>query len=127
MPNPPLCWRGSNRMNPYIKFRDEIVSLDPERYPPAYIDHMVASGEWRCWGTTHAVILAEIKTYPSGSKELHGVAAAGELRAIIGLIALAEEWARGMGCTRSVIESRPAWVKALPDYELHQVSVRKEL
>lgn len=114
-------------MTPYLAFRDEIVALDPERYPAEFIDRQVLEGAWRCWGCHEAAILAEIKTYPSGFKELHGIAAAGELRAIVGLIRLAEEWARGQGCARAVIESRPGWAKALPEYEPHQYSVRKEL
>lgn len=111
----------------YLTFRRDFAALDPDRYPVVYFDHQVATGAWRCWGNDRAAILAEIKTYPSGVKEVHGVAAAGDLQEIINLIPRAEEWGREQGCVRAVIESRPGWMRAMPDYELHQVSVRKDL
>lgn len=111
----------------YALFRHEFVALDPERYPAEWIDGQVARGEWLCWGTEKAAILAELRRYPSGVREVHGIAAAGNLKAIIQLIALAEDFGRRNGCLRAVIESRPGWAKVLPDYETHQVSVRKEL
>lgn len=112
---------------PYVRFRDEIVALDPDRYPPEWIDAQVWGGVWRCWGNEDAVILASIETYPSGVREVHGIAAAGNLNAIFKLIPMAEEWGREAGCVRAVIESREGWMRALPGYELHQVAVRKEL
>lgn len=112
---------------PYEQFRAKFGELDPERYPLSVIDDRVYSGEWRCWGTDNAAILAEIRTYPSGISEVHGVAAVGELGDIVDLIPFAEQWGRDNGCVRAVIESRPAWGRVLPGYELHQVSVRKDL
>jgi hypothetical protein len=114
-------------MTPYERFRDTFGSLDPERYPLSVIDENVTAGAWRCWGNDDAAILAEIKTYPTGISEVHGVAAVGDLHEIVGLIPLAEAWGREQGCVRAVIESRPGWERVLPDYELHQVSVRKDL
>jgi hypothetical protein len=114
-------------VSPYLRFRDELIALDPEHYPAWYIDQQVTLGLWRCWGSDKAAILAEIRNYPSGALELHGLAAVGDLAEIVRLIPLAEEWGKQAGCTRAVIESRPAWARVLPDYELHQVSVRKEL
>lgn len=111
----------------YLRFRSDFISLDPDRYPATFIDGMVQSGLWRCWGTDGAAILAEIRTYPSGVKEVHGIAAAGDLHEIISLIPFAENWGRDNGCDRAVIESRAGWERALPDYQLHQVSLRKEL
>lgn len=110
----------------YIRFRDIFVALDPDRYPAEWWDHQILSGAFRCWGNDRAAIVAEIKTYPSGLREVHGVAAAGELASIAELIPLAEAWGREAACVRAVIESRPGWAK-LPDYEVHQVAVRKEL
>lgn len=111
----------------FLPFRRAFVDLDPERYPAWYFDEQVLSGAWRCWSDSRAAILAEIREYPSGAKEVHGVAAAGDLEAIVGLIPFAEQWGREEGCSRAVIESRPGWERVLPDYELHQVSVRKDL
>ncbi len=111
----------------YLPFRAAFAALDPERYPGSHIDTKVIGGAYRCWGNENAAILAEIRTYPSGIREVHGLAAAGDLAEILRLIPLAEEWGRAEGCQRAVIESRPGWERILPDYELHQVSVRKDL
>lgn len=111
----------------YEIFRDDIVTLDPDRYPPSYVDKQVLVGAWRCWGSDRACILAEIRVYPSGVRELHGVAAAGDLHEIAKLIPMAERWGQSLGCVRAVIESRPGWDRVLPGYEVHQVAVRKEL
>jgi hypothetical protein len=111
----------------YLPFRDELTALDPDRYPAIYIDAQVWSGAWQCWGDGKAAILAEIKTYPSGIREVHGIAAAGDLQSIKALIPLAEAWGKENGCARAVIDSRPGWERALPDYEIHQVSIRKDI
>lgn len=115
-------------MDAYRRFRDAFAALAPDLYPARYIDEQVSRGFWRCWGNDRAAILAEIKVYPSGLKEVHGVAAAGCLGAIVELIPLAEQWGREAGCVRAVIESRPGWERALPEgWEVHQVAMRKEL
>lgn len=111
----------------YRPFREHFAKLDPERYPADWIDQQVEEGAYRCWGNARACILAEAREYPSGARELHGVAAAGDLDAIVALIPHAEAWGKSIGCTRAVIESRPGWDRVLPDYEVHQVAVRKEL
>lgn len=115
-------------LSAYLHHREAFGALDPLRYPVEAIDARVKAQTWRCWGNESAAILAEVKTYPSGVREVHGVAAAGDLQAIIELIPLAEEWGREHGCVRAVIESRPGWERALPEeWELHQVAMRKEL
>lgn len=111
----------------YLPFRDEFTALSPDKFPPEYIDGQVATGAWRCWGDEAAAILVELKEYPSGLKEVHGLAAAGELARIVDLIEVAESWGRQMGCAEASIESRPAWVKILPEYEVDQVRIVKGL
>lgn len=111
----------------FLPFRREFIELDPDRWPAWYFDEQVLAGTWRCWGTDKAAILAELREYPTGAREVHGVAAVGDLPEIIALIPKAEEWGREEGCVRAVIESRPGWERVLPDYELHQASVRKDL
>lgn len=112
---------------PYGRFRDEFVALDPERYPASYIDRMVWSGAWRVWGSDRAAIIAEIRRYPSGAKEVHGIAAAGDLREIVGLVPLAEAWGAQEGCRWASIESREGWERLLPGYEAAQIRIVKEL
>ena len=111
----------------YTPFRSEFTALCPEKYPPEYLDAMVASGQWVCWSDGKAAILAEVKVYPSGLREVHGLGAVGDLEAIQGLIPLAEAWGRANGCAIASIESRPAWAKLLTDYEVEQVRIVKGL
>lgn len=111
----------------YEPFRDQFTSLAPDKYPPEYIDGCVMIGSWRCWGTDQAAILTEVREYPSGLKELHGLAAAGDVSAILELIEVAEAWGRQRGCAIAAIESRPAWQKLLPGYEPEQVRIVKGL
>lgn len=108
-------------------FRAEFVAIDPERYTAAYIDEKVLSGAWRLWSDGRAAILAEIRSFPTGVKEVHGIAAAGDLQAIVGLIPLAEQWGRENGCKWAIIESREGWLRMLPGYFAHTVAARKEL
>ncbi len=116
-----------NGLEAYLPFRDEFTALAPDRYPAEYIDRQVAARNWQCWSDGKAAILANVKQYPSGLRELHGLAAAGELESIQSLIPLAEEYGRHVGCSIASIESREAWVKILPDYEVEQVRIVKGL
>ena len=113
----------------YAPFREEFTALCPEKYPPEYIDAMVSGGAWRCWGNERAAILAEIRTYPSGLREVHGLAAAGDVEAIVELIPLAEDWGRANGCALASIESAPAWTRIMKKhgYVTEQVRIAKGL
>jgi hypothetical protein len=111
----------------YHQWREHFVTMAPDKYPPEWIDKQVWTGAYRAWGNDKACILAEMKTYPSGLREVHGLAAAGDLETIISLIPLAEAWGRDAGCAIASIESRPGWAKALKDYRVDQVRLVKEL
>lgn len=110
-------WRG--------RFLD---AVDQGLYPAEWLDRRVASGRARFWGNEAGAILAEIFTFPSGAKEVRGLVAAGDLRAIIALIPLAEQWGRDRGCVRASISSHPAWARLLPDYlNEQQLTISKVL
>lgn len=114
-------------MDAYCAHRAEFVALCPEKYPAEYIDAQILSRNWLCWGDERAAILAEVKTYPSGLREIHGLAAAGDLTEIQNLIPLAEQYGEHIGCKIASIESREGWARLLPDYEVEQVRIVKEL
>lgn len=116
-------------MMDYLDFRAGFASIiDPRFYTIEWLDQQVWAGFARCWACDDAAIIAEVKTYPTGATEVHGIAATGNLESIVNtLIPLAEEWGRSMGCITASISSRPGWVKALPDYHLYQTTIRKEL
>ena len=103
--------------------------MDPALYPIEYLDELILTGAARLWVGEHAAIVAEIRDYPGGARVVHGLVAAGRMEEIVGLIPLAEAWGREAGCTMAIVESRAGWMKALrpSGYEMHQVSLRKEL
>ncbi len=115
----------------YVDWRDAFAEVIDERYYTLdWLDMRLLNGEVMFWGSENAAIIAELREYPTGSRDVHGLIAAGDLHEIIEeLIPKAEAWGRENGCIAALIESRPAWAKALAPYgyETHQVTVRKEL
>lgn len=115
----------------YMKFRDGFASILDERfYYIEWLDKQVISGAYKLLATEDAAILVELKSYPTGAMELHGVAATGNMHSIVSeLIPRAEQYGREVGCMIASIESRPGWVRALKGdgYEVHQTCIRKEL
>jgi hypothetical protein len=117
-------------MEAYLRHRDEIARIiDPALYTMEWLDGQIWSGAFRVMGNDTAVIVVELKQYPTGAREVHGVVAVGELSAILSLIEQAEEWGRSMGCIYGSIASREGWarVMAAHGYEVTQVTIRKVL
>ncbi len=113
----------------YAEWRDAFSEVIDERYYTLdWLDLRLLNGEVRFWGSANAAIIAELRDYPTGAKDVHGLIAAGDLREIVSeLIPQAEAWGREQGCIGAIIESRPGWGKMLPDYEPHQFTIYKEL
>ena len=115
-------------MDPYLRHRSALASvLDPLLYNVEWLDCQVWSGRLKQWGNDDAIILVEVKRYPTGAREIHGMIAAGDLGAIKALIVEAEDWARTQGIQFASISSREGWGRVLPDYSPHQVTIRKAL
>lgn len=112
----------------YQKHRNEIAGMLDERlYTIEWVDAQIWSGAFRIFASENAIIAVELKQYPTGAIELHGMFAAGDLDEIVPLIGRAEEWGRTMGCTYATISSRPGWARVMRDYEVVQVTIRKVL
>lgn len=115
----------------YWRFRDKFAKvLDPRYYPLEWLDVQIATGKMVLFTTSNSAILASIRTYPSGLKELHGELAAGNLETVVSqLIPQAEAYGRLHGCEIAVIQSREGWAKVMKasGYSLHQTSLRKAL
>lgn len=121
---PPPFWDA------YKRHRDDISAmLDRRCHTIEWVDTQLLSGDMRAFANDEAVILVCIKLYPAGAMELHGMAAAGGLDAIVALIDEAEEWARGMGVDFTCISSRPAWSRILKakGYDVKRVELVKDL
>lgn len=112
-------------------FRDEFAAaLDPRFYTIDYLDEALAGGLVRLMVGNRSAIVVEIKQYPTGTKAVCGVIAAGDADEIAtSLIPQAEEWGASIGCTFGMIDSRPGWARVMKKhgYETHQVSIVKEL
>ena len=115
----------------YCGFRDAFAGVMDERYYTLdWLDQQILLGKVQFFCTDDAAIIAEIKDYPTGAKDVHGLIAAGDLADIIEvLIPQAEAWGKERGCIAGLIESRPGWAKTLKGfgYEPHQLTIRKEL
>lgn len=94
-----------------------------------WLDGRILSGVAQFWRTDAAAIVAELRQFPGGAVDLHGLIAAGDKDDIVNkLIPQAEAWGKDNGCLAAVVESRPGWARALKGsgYEISQVAVRKE-
>lgn len=77
---------------------------------------LLSSGRWQCWGAfedrdNRAVLVTEIIVYPSGSKGLNGIIAAGEDRGGWQDMAIdtLERFARAEGCILFEMWARMGW------------------
>lgn len=115
----------------YLAFRPAFQTVVDERYwPMEWLDKRILDGVARFIRSENAAVVAELRQYPGGAVDVHGLIAAGDKDEIINeLIPQAEAWGRESGCVAGVVESRPGWAKALKPhgYEVSQVTVRKEL
>lgn len=115
----------------YQTFRDRFREAMDERYwPIEWLDARLLEGRAQFMCSNKAAIVVELRAYPGGAVDVHGLIAAGDKQEIIDiLIPQAEEWGRNHGCTAGVIESRPGWQRAMAShgYEVSQVTIRKEL
>lgn len=121
---PPPAWAE------YRERRADIASLlDNRCFTIDWLDVQVFNGDAMAFGNPDAVIVVEVRRYPAGATELHGLVAAGSLEAILPLIDEAESWGRAHGVTFASIASRPAWGKVLKDsgYSVYQTVLRKDL
>lgn len=116
--------------NAYARHRDEIAGMLDERfYPLSWVDQQVASGAIRTMVNDGGFIGFEVKEYPSGAREAHGMFAVGDLDAILELIDQVEAYARSQGFIALTIASREGWAKVLKPrgFEPHQLTIMKEL
>jgi hypothetical protein len=106
------------------------ATMDLRLYRPEWLDAQLMSGRAQFWCSPGAAAITEIRSYPTGVCDVHGLIAAGdldELRDII--IPQVERWGRAVGALGIVIESRAGWARALRPvgFEPHQLAIRKEL
>lgn len=115
----------------YLAWRDRIAeALDPGFYPIDWLDEQILHERALVISTNDACVVIEIRTYPGGAREVHGLVAAGDPATIVEtLIPAAEAFGRENGCAWGCVESRAAWVRLLKPhgYRVHQTTLRKDL
>lgn len=119
-----IDWAAYRRWRPAFA-----AAMDARLYTPEWLDARLASGEAWLWHDDAAAIMAELRHYPTGARDLHGLIAAGDAARIRDvLIPRAEAWARARGCVGAIIESRPGWARIMAGsgYAPHQLTLRKQ-
>lgn len=114
----------------YLDRRDEIAGiLDPRCYTIDWLDTEVGSGRIQIRSNQGAVIGFEVKVYPAGARELHGMFAVGDVGDCLALWDDAEAQATADGFEFAVIASREGWARVMRSrgYVVHQTEIRKEL
>ncbi len=115
----------------YIAWRSILGGvLDTRYYTLKWLDSRVMDGSALVWATPNAIILAEIKCYPTGALDIHGLIAAGDVADIVEkLIPKAIAFGQDNGCLAAIVESRNGWERALAKsgFSRYQVSVRKPI
>lgn len=120
-----MDWEGYQQFRPAFR-----SALDQRYYPIEWLDGRLAARRARFMRSDNAAIVVELRLFPGGAMDVHGLIAAGDQSEIVGiLIPQAEEWGREQGCVAGAVESRPGWARALKasGYEVHQVTIKKEL
>ena len=76
-----------------------------------------------------AIIGIEVRRYPGGLQELHGMFAAGDMTGVLELIDETVAAARLAGCDTAAISSFPAWGRILKSrgFVPDQLTITKEL
>jgi hypothetical protein len=116
--------------SPLGRFRDEIAGiLDPRKWPLDWVEQQIGEGRITLHENKTAIIGIEVREYPGGLMELHGLFAAGDLAGIKELIGDAVEAGRLAGCHTAAISSREGWARTLRDmgFKMDQVTISKDL
>ena len=115
----------------YLKWRPAFIrAIDARLYAPEWLDGRILAGNAQFWRSEHAAAVTEIRNYPTGAYDVHGLVAAGDVGAIRDrIIPQVEAWARTIGALGILVESRPGWARALrpAGFASHQLAVRKDL
>ncbi len=113
-----------------VRFRDEIAALlDARKWPMDWVDAQIEAGRIAVHENDTALIGVEVREYPGGLRELHGMFAAGEMAGILQLIDESVAAARLNGLDAATIASRPGWARALKGrgFNVDQVTITKDL
>jgi hypothetical protein len=114
----------------YLRWRPAFAAaMDARLHTPEWLDARILAGSAQFWRSDDAAAVTEIRPYPTGAYDVHGLVAAGDVVAVREqIIPMVEHWGRAIGALGIVIESRPGWARALrpAGFAPHQLAVRKD-
>src|SRR5438874_2353490 len=98
----------------YLRWRPAFAgTMDRRLYTPEWLDAQLATGRAHLWCSPNAAAITEIRTYPTGARDVHGLVAAGDVAEVRDMIVpQVERWGCAIGALGIVIESRPGWARA---------------
>lgn len=111
--------------NAYLRHRAEIAQILDERfYPLWWVEGRISAGEIDLLHNDTAIIGIEVRNYPGGARELHGLFAAGDKAGVKELVKQALALAEAAGLTCAAIESRGGWEREFRDFGFVKDRVR---
>lgn len=114
----------------YLSWRPAFAAaMDRRLHTLEWLDARILAGSALFWCCEGAAAVTEIRTYPTGAHEVHGLVAAGDVIEVRDrIVPQVEAWGRAIGALGLVIESRPGWARLLRSagFEPHQLAVRKQ-
>jgi len=121
--------QGRTDWGSYLLWRPAFTAaLDIRLHTPEWLDARILAGSAQFWRSEGAAAVTEIRSYPTGAYEVHGLIAAGDAGEVRDrIIPQVEAWGRMIGALGLVVESRPGWARLLrgSGFEPHQLAVRK--
>jgi hypothetical protein len=120
-----IDWIGYSRWRPAFA-----AAMDVRLHTPEWLDARLLARSAQFWRSEHAAAVTEIRNYPTGAYDIHGLVAAGDVGEVRDrIVPQVEAWARAIGALGIVVESRSGWARALrpAGFAPHQLAVRKDL
>lgn len=117
-------------MTAFDRHRAEIASIIDERfYPMWWVEQEIAEGRIDLLHNDTSIIGIQLRIYPGGARELHGMFAAGDRKGIRELVKQAIALGVEAGLTCAAIESRSGWEREFRDlgFVKNRVRIVKEL
>jgi hypothetical protein len=111
------------------RWRPEIAkACDGTHWTVEAIERAIIEGRAQALLRDDCCLIVEIQDYPA-ERACQVMWAAGDLDAILRAEPHLAEWAKARNCTEMLVESRPAWARALKPlgYEPWSMTVRKAL
>lgn len=104
-----------NWMEAYWHWRPLLINaLDTRYYNGEWLDAQVMSGRAVFLHDDHSAVVAKVRFYPTGARDIVVVCAAGDARRMRDTwIPVLEQVGRNNGCLDVAIESRQAWTRLL--------------